>query len=215
MSAGEVPAVPDTDAGREAEAWFSERSIADSLSPRYLTHDALKHAAAIVRAWLARDVPAPAGRDLTAQDVAYAARRIRQGWSSPSWVAEDLNGIARPSGGVVQPDTADLCQTIRDYLDENDLGDELLVRLGTSGHLAAGSVSPDDAPTTEPDGEDDGVLHWLCHREDLDVSMDNTSPRTHPPRITVGSIELDVRVATRLRDALTAALAAAERVEDR
>lgn len=42
-----------------------------------------------------------------------------------------------------------LWQTIRDYLDENDLGDELLVRLGTSGHFAVGSLPAMPPEVTE------------------------------------------------------------------
>lgn len=118
----------------EAVDWFR----ADPERVRDLDDvDNRSAAIAIVDAVLAGAVPA--GRDLTAQDVRGAL--VSSGPHGPAkWrdaVADYLNRIARPSGGVGQLDTADLWQTIRDYLDENDLGDELLVRLGTSGQFAA------------------------------------------------------------------------------
>ncbi|MBP2370268.1 hypothetical protein [Pseudonocardia parietis] len=91
-----APAVPDTEAVRRALARDD--------------HTAL-------RAALARDVPAPAGRDLTAQDV----RDTQDTWSGGTaqeyrqFAADYLTRVARPSGGVGQPDTAlvtELCDEL-------------------------------------------------------------------------------------------------------
>lgn len=68
------------------------------------------------------------------------------------------------------------------------------------------AARPAAETTTEPDVEDDGVLYWL----DGDVAMDNTAPGRIPARITVtGYGDLSMQGATRLRDALSAAIAAA------
>lgn len=61
---------------------------------------ALGDAASELRAALARDVPA--GRDLTAQDVRRAPAE-----HGAAGVADYLNRIARPAGGVGQPDAAE------------------------------------------------------------------------------------------------------------
>ena len=77
--------------------------------------------------------------------------------------------------------------------------------------LAAAGPAGDDTTTettTEPDGEDDGVLYWLVPDAEFDVSVDNTAPGVVPPRFAIGGVETDVQTATRLRDALTAAITA-------
>lgn len=59
MTADDTPAVPDTEAEREALAWF--RATPHVLEAKWLgTEPFPRHAATIVRVALARDVPAPA-----------------------------------------------------------------------------------------------------------------------------------------------------------
>lgn len=88
---------------REAEAWFREHTRG-GVDSRTLIESSVageRHAATIVRAWLARDVPAPAGRDLTADDVEGAVAAWVEG-ERQSDVVGRLNRIARPSAGEVQ-----------------------------------------------------------------------------------------------------------------
>lgn len=88
-------------AGYEAAlAWFR----ADPERMRDLDDvDNRSAAISIVRAALARDAFGPSGRDLTAQDVDDA---LHIDCPTNEQIAERLNRIARPSGGVGQPDTA-------------------------------------------------------------------------------------------------------------
>lgn len=131
---------------RESEDWF--RADPERVDRVDDVEEWARHAATIVRAWLARaeldvaglrsllatvkvwldatpedspygdalqdvlslarDVPAPAGRDLTAGDVRDALDEHSEAGSLTAYnVATRLNRIARPSGGVGQPDTTE------------------------------------------------------------------------------------------------------------
>ena len=151
----------DTEAVREAEAWFREHTRG-GVDSRTLIESSVageRHAATIVRAWLARDVPAPAGRDLTAVDVRDAVIVSPVG-NEVDWrkVVRILNGIARPSGGVGQPDTAEpRIPTAAEIVDEYEAS-QLDDRSPRSWSLPA---PPPDDVTVEGRGTE-GLLRDLA-----------------------------------------------------
>lgn len=146
------------EAVREAEAWFRERpervEEVRGGENLFMVTAAQRHAATIVRAWLARDVPAPVGRDLTAKDAEPAP--LTPLGSDPMGYGEDR--IARPSGGAGQPDTAEpRIPTAAEIVDEYEAS-QLDDRSPRSWSLPA---PPPDDVTVEGRGTE-GLLRDLA-----------------------------------------------------
>ncbi|MEV1295731.1 hypothetical protein [Pseudonocardia sp. NPDC049635] len=80
--------------------------------------------------------------------------------------------------------------------------------LRASAAPADDTAAPDDLP--EPDWEYDGVLTWDCP---VRVDLDDTGT-TSPARIELADVSLTVEEATRVRDALAAAVDAARPARD-
>jgi len=139
-------------------------------------------------------VPAAAPTDGQADGPEYAIIETNRGGGVEYPVAErNTNGpTGWMIGGEFVPDVAVTHV-------------EPVTVLRASAAPADDTAAPDDLP--EPDWEYDGVLTWDCP---VPVDLDDTGT-TSPARIELADVSLTVEEATRVRDALAAAVAAAAR----